>query len=116
MERILRVGIIGAGGIARDVHIPNYLKHLDKVEIVAIADVVKETAEAVAEKFDIDYTFTDYQEMLDTVELDAVSICTPNKFHAGATIAAMFYVKSRLLCPLLRRNKWRMKQKKLGKY
>ena len=37
---VLRVGIIGAGGIASDVHIPNYLNSGSKVEIVAIADVV----------------------------------------------------------------------------
>jgi len=89
MEQVLRVGIIGAGGIAKDVHIPNYLKHRDKVKVVAITDVIRENAEAAAKAFEIDYTFTDYQEMFNTVELDAVSICTPNKFHAGATIAAL---------------------------
>ena len=27
--------------------------------------------------------------MLENVELDAVSVCVPNKFHAEATIAAL---------------------------
>lgn len=85
----LRVGIIGAGGIATHVHIPNYLKCKDKAEVVAIADVVKEKADQAAEQFEIPYSFSDYEEMLDEMELDAVSICTPNKFHAPAAIAAL---------------------------
>ena len=50
---VLRVGIIGAGAIASDVHIPNYLSNGYKVEIVAIADVAVERAQEVAEKFAI---------------------------------------------------------------
>ena len=45
---VLRVGIIGAGGIASGVHIPSYLNSGNKVEIVAIADVVVERAQEVA--------------------------------------------------------------------
>ncbi len=85
----LRVGIIGAGAIARDVHIPNYLSNGNKVEIIAIADVAVERARAVAETFMIPHVFGSYQEMLAEVELDAVSVCVPNKFHAEATIAAL---------------------------
>ena len=45
---VLRVGIIGAGGIASGVHIPSYLNSGNKVEIVAIADVAVERAQEVA--------------------------------------------------------------------
>jgi len=86
---VLRVGIIGAGAIARDVHIPGYLKKGKKVEIVAVADVALERAEEVAKNFAIPHAFGSYQEMLKEVELDAVSVCVPNKFHAEATIAAL---------------------------
>lgn len=86
---ILRVGIIGAGGIATNVHIPNYLKKEGKVKLVAVADVAIERAQKVAEKFEIPYAFTSYKEMLASVELDAVSVCIPNKFHREATIAAL---------------------------
>src|SRR5699024_1610942 len=89
MTGVLRIGMIGAGGIARDAHLTNYQRCGNRVEIVAVADVVKETAEACAEMFSIPRVFTDYQEMLEQVELDAVSVCTPNKFHAPATIAAL---------------------------
>ncbi|HLQ70715.1 MAG TPA: Gfo/Idh/MocA family oxidoreductase [Bacillota bacterium] len=88
MNQELRIGIIGAGGIARDVHIPNYLKQ-DNVTIVAVADIVLKNAEQLAEEFDIEHVFTDYKDMLKSINLDAVSVCTPNKFHADASIAAM---------------------------
>lgn len=86
---VLKVGIIGAGGIATDVHIPNYLAYGSEVEIVAIADVVTEKAQEVAKKFEIPHAFGSYQDMLEKVDLDAVSVCVPNKFHADATIAAL---------------------------
>lgn len=86
---VLRVGIIGAGGIATDVHIPNYLECGEKVKVVAIADVAIDRAKEAAETYEIPHAFGSYQEMLKEVELDAVSICVPNKFHAEAAIAAL---------------------------
>ncbi|WP_078432245.1 Gfo/Idh/MocA family protein [Metabacillus halosaccharovorans] len=89
MSKTLRVGIIGAGGIAKGAHIPNYLKCKDKVEIVAVSDVVKEKAEKLAKEFSIPHVFTSYEEMLESVQIDAISVCTPNKFHYPATMAAL---------------------------
>src|SRR5699024_466804 len=88
MSQEFRIGIIGAGGIARNVHIPNYLKQKN-VKIVAVADIVQDNVEKLAEQFDIEYGIKDSKEMLNSVKLDAVSVCTPNKFHAEASIAAM---------------------------
>ncbi|MFP5112913.1 Gfo/Idh/MocA family protein [Bacillaceae bacterium C204] len=85
----LRVGIIGAGGIATDAHIPNYLKCGEKVELIAICDVVKEKADKAALEFNIPHVFSSYEEMFQKIQIDAVSICTPNKFHYPATIAAL---------------------------
>ncbi|WP_431801481.1 Gfo/Idh/MocA family protein [Halobacillus andaensis] len=89
MNKKLKVGIVGGGGIARGVHIPNYLKHSDKVEVIAVTDIVKKTAEDCAEMFSIPHAFTDYKEMFRKCDLDAVSVCTPNKFHAEAAITAL---------------------------
>ena len=84
----IKVGIIGAGGIARGAHIPSYQK-LANVSVVAVADVKEGTATEAAEKFNIPHVFTNYEELLKMGELDAVSVCTPNAFHAAPSIAAM---------------------------
>jgi len=89
MTQKLRIGIIGTGGIARGAHIPNYLKLRDRVEVAAIADVSREAAEQCAKQFAIPEVYGSYEEMLGRAKLDAVSVCTPNKFHADATIRAL---------------------------
>ncbi len=85
----IKVGIIGAGGIAAGKHLPGH-RGVEGVEVIAVCDIVKDKAKAFAEKHDIPYWFTDYRKMLEEMdELDAVSVCTPNNFHAGPTIAAL---------------------------
>lgn len=84
----LRVGIIGAGGIARAVHIPR-LKKIPEVKVEAVADVVEERARSVAEEFEIPHVFRDFEEMVKMDELDAVVVCSPNAFHAPATVSAL---------------------------
>ena len=87
MEKI-SIGIIGSGGIARGAHLPNYQK-MDQVDILAVADINLETAKKAGEDYDVPHIFTDYEELLKIEEIDAVSICTPNAFHASPSIAAL---------------------------
>jgi predicted dehydrogenase len=85
----LRIGIIGSGGIAQGSHMKGYAAIPDLCEIVATCDVREETAKEAAAKFNVPATYTDYAEMLEKENLDAVSVCTPNKFHKDPTIAAL---------------------------
>ena len=48
----VRIGIVGAGGMANCVHIPS-LSEIEGVEVVAICDLDLEKAKATAEKFSI---------------------------------------------------------------
>lgn len=84
----LRVGIIGVGGIAKGVHIPGW-RDIPAVEIVAVADVDKKRAQAVADEFSIPHAFTDYKKLLQLKEIDVVDICTPNMFHTSIVLAAL---------------------------
>ncbi|OZU88318.1 dehydrogenase [Virgibacillus indicus] len=83
----LRMGIIGVGGIAQGRHIPAFLQLQDRVELTAVNDMNQERAEEVAEKFSIPHVFSNYHDLFK--EVDAVTICTPNKFHAEISIAAL---------------------------
>ena len=91
-NRKLRVGIIGCGWIA-DSHMVCY-KAMPDVEIVAGADLIPGKAEAFFKKHGVDGVKTDYashKEMLDdeSLQLDAVSICTYNRQHAEPAIYAL---------------------------
>ena len=68
----MRIGMIGAGGIART-HSKN-LAELGNVSITAVSDIDHEKAIALAAQWDA-HAVTDYREILD--QLDAVYICTP---------------------------------------
>ena len=89
MSSKIRVGFIGAGGIAGE-----HIKHLvaiDGVEIVALADPAPGTCERHIKAHGLDgaKTFEDYQQMLRQMpELDAVSVCTPNGLHCQPTVDA----------------------------
>ena len=69
----LQVGVIGAGGIARNVHLPS-LADMEDVEVVAICDVIRERAEAMAARYGIPRVYTLYREMFRREELDAVFV------------------------------------------
>lgn len=82
-----RVGIIGAGGIAKGVHAPGW-QSLPNVSLVAVADINKASASALAMEYKVPHVFTDYQELL-RLDLDCVDICTPNMVHVPAVKAAL---------------------------
>ena len=83
----LKVAIIGSGSIATYRHAPEYHAHPD-VEIVAFADRYPERAEKLASRYG-GKVFKKYEDVLDLKSVDAVSVCTPNAFHAPITIAAL---------------------------
>ncbi|MCY9664292.1 Gfo/Idh/MocA family oxidoreductase [Paenibacillus alginolyticus] len=77
----IRVGMIGTGGISQ--WHARQLLELKEVEIKAITDTSSENREKFAAKFSLTGVkqFSEYQDMLDQVELDAVVICSPHTLH-----------------------------------
>ena len=67
MAERVRVGLIGAGGMANRVHYPS-LAEFEDVEMVALCDLVPDKLKATAEKFGIPKTYSDYRAMLDGEE------------------------------------------------
>ena len=83
----IRIGLIGAGGIA-GAHVAGYRRNPDLVELVAIADPLRESAERRAEGTGA-AIFDDYRTMLEQADLDAVDICLPHVLHRDAVVAAV---------------------------
>ena len=75
----LKVGIIGCGRISV-MHLVS-ASNLEEAELVCCCDIIEERANQVAEKYNIK-AYTDYKEMLDKEQLDAVHICLPHYLHS----------------------------------
>lgn len=88
-QQKLKVGVIGTGMIATAGHIPAWKSLKDDVEVAAVADIQEDRARLVAEAEGIPHAYGDWEKMLKELELDIVSVCTPNAYHKGQTIAAL---------------------------
>src|SRR5215217_7879652 len=82
----LRFGILGCGVIGP--HHAKAIAGLQSAELVAVADVVPELAQEVAEQTRCSY-YASLEEMLSGVDLDAVCVCTPSGMHAEGAITAL---------------------------
>jgi len=82
----LKIGIIGAGGMA-NYHIAGFRQA--GAEIAAIADTRGAAAEAMAARHQVPRAYGSVARMLAREKLDAVSIVTPNKFHKPLTVQAL---------------------------
>ncbi len=98
MERIVKVGIIGCGGIANGKHMPS-LKQLSNVEMVAFCDILEERAQKAAKEYGTPdaKVFTDYKELLKDESIEVVHVLTPNREHAEITVDSL-YAGKHVMC------------------
>lgn len=85
---VYRVGVIGVGAIAQACHLPGYARQ-SGVSLVAYSDPEPLRHQEMRGLYPEMKGYAHFQHMLDQEKLDVVSICTPNKFHASAAIAAL---------------------------
>lgn len=90
VEKKLRIGIIGCGGIANGKHMPS-LSRIKEVEMVAFCDIIRERAEKAAKKFGTSdaKVYEDYKELLKDKSIDVVHVLTPNREHSFITVDAL---------------------------
>ena len=83
---MLKIGIIGCGKITEVRHAPEYAEN-PNCQLAAFFDVVPERAKALAEQYGgVAY---DSIEALLASDVDAVSVCVANAYHAQASIQAL---------------------------
>lgn len=88
MTRDIRLGLVGAGAIAQLAHLP-LLARMRGAQLVAICDNDGPKAGALAQRLGVPDIFTDMDELLDSDELDAVVIATPNHLHEPHVLRAI---------------------------
>lgn len=89
-NKILKVGIIGCGGIANGKHMPS-IKKQKNVQMVAFCDIIEERAVKAAKEFGTPdaKVYTDYRELIADPEIDTVHVCTPNRSHSFITVDSL---------------------------
>jgi predicted dehydrogenase len=88
MPASVRIGLIGAGAFTTNRMLPN-LQKVSDVEVTAIANRRRSTAEKVADQFGIPNVVDDYRQVIESPNVDAVLIGTPPYLHKEAAIAAL---------------------------
>ncbi len=83
----IKVGLIGAGGIA-NYHARAY-EAMEDVELVAVCDIVEDRAREFSGRYNVPKIYTDYKELLAKEEVDAIDICTSNDMHYPVAMEAI---------------------------
>lgn len=84
----IRVGVIGAGANTTSKHIPG-LKAIKGVEIVSVCNRSIESSERVAKEFDIPTVYSNWLDLIEADDTDAIVIGTWPYMHARLTLAAL---------------------------
>jgi predicted dehydrogenase len=83
----LRIGLLGAGSAARELHAPGYLAD-GRAQVVAVCSRDPARAHALADRLPGARVHPSVESLLDD-GVDAVSVCTPPSSHRGLTEAAV---------------------------
>jgi predicted dehydrogenase len=84
----LRFALIGAGNLARWSHIPN-LQKLAGVRLHAVQSGGGVRAQSYGARYETDYATTEYNQVLEDPNIDAVLITSRNQYHAAQAIDAL---------------------------
>jgi predicted dehydrogenase len=87
-ESQIKIGIIGAGAIVRQRHLPN-LRTIAGAEVTVVCNRHLETASNVAKEFHIPEATDDWRQVIDRSDIDVIWIGTNPHLHAEITIAAL---------------------------
>jgi len=82
-KKKLRLAIIGTGGMA-NMHADGF-KKIPGCEVVGGCDIDPAKAKDFCQRHEILHAFSDIGEMLENLEIDAVSVVVPDRFHAPIT-------------------------------
>lgn len=88
-EGIINVGIIGAGGFANDIHLPNLSRLKSKYNIYAIMNKTPHKAKTIAEQYHAHYGTCNVDDILNDKGIDLVLIATRHNLHGEYVLKAL---------------------------
>lgn len=88
-EGRVRIAVVGAGGFAKSMHLPNLQALSSHYHIQAIVSRMGYNAQTTAKQFGANYAGTDYEEVLEDSKVDALLITTRHNLHASMVMKAL---------------------------
>jgi len=85
----VKIAVVGAGNFAKTVHLKNLKSLSDLYHLRAVVSATGYNAKTTAQQFGADYGSTDYQDVLNDPDVDAVLICTRHNIHAPMVLQAL---------------------------
>ncbi|KAF0100129.1 MAG: oxidoreductase [bacterium] len=96
-SEVIRIGLIGAGGFAKGMHLPNLMEMQADFRLRAVASRTGHNATATGKRFGAEYATTDYREVLADQDIDAVIVATRHDSHGRLALEALAAGKHVLL-------------------
>ncbi|HNS32996.1 MAG TPA: Gfo/Idh/MocA family oxidoreductase, partial [bacterium] len=87
MKKIIKVGVIGA--VKRGSSFKFAIDIVNKMKVQAVCDIDEERLEEKRLYFKAAEKYTDYREMIEKADINAVIVATPMPFHVPQSIAAL---------------------------
>ncbi len=84
---VIRIGIVGAGQIARTRHLPGF-HALPGVKVVGVCNLHRESTSRISREFDIPKVFGSWEDLVEDDEIDAIVIGAWPYLHCPVTLAA----------------------------
>lgn len=88
MTEHVRIGLVGAGGNTKLMHIPGFQK-LQGAEIVSVCNRSRESGQAVADQYGIPKVYENWRDLIENPDTNAICIGTWPYLHCALTIAAL---------------------------
>lgn len=88
----IKIGSVGLGRLGYE-HATNIATKISQAELVAICDIDENRVAAVADELDVQYRYTNFEEMCKNPELDAIVIVSPSSLHPEQIAMALSYGK-----------------------
>lgn len=85
----IRIALAGAGAFAKIMHLPNIKSLKRQYHLQAVMSRTGHNAAAIARQFAANYSTTEYRQILDDPQVDAVLICTRHNLHAKMALEAL---------------------------
>jgi len=87
-KKTLKVGIIGCGWAGATLHLPA-LESIDDAQVVALADIDRGSLNRAGDKFHITTRYTNYRNILENEDVEAIAVCVPASSHSEIAVAAL---------------------------